>query len=137
MPGNNTAIPLPAVRLLIGYFSHTSTWDQRQALDEWICTDDANMETFEECLEITLRPRQPDPDRDEGYHRLWFAAELLIKQRKNILDPEEKQALEEWLIASLISRDFFRELPDTDDQKVIYGCLVQKWNETEGRMKIN
>lgn len=60
-----TAIPISAVYLLIGYFSQTLTEKQKGELDEWMCSDEANQQIFEECLEVTLQPKQFNIDGQE------------------------------------------------------------------------
>lgn len=65
MPADNLPVPFRIVRLLISFFSHTITEEQKDQLDEWICETDSNMKLFEECLETTLLPVVSDPERDE------------------------------------------------------------------------
>ena len=57
-------IPTEIANILVAYFCQTATEQQRNQLDEWICENDQNMRVFEECLESSLLPVQPDPDRD-------------------------------------------------------------------------
>lgn len=58
-------IPVDITNILVAYFCHTATEAQRFKLDEWICASDENMRVFDLCLESSLAPFQPDPDRDE------------------------------------------------------------------------
>ena len=58
-------IPLPIASLLVAYFCHTATKQQRLELDEWICKSDDNMRVFEACVEASLLQQQFDPDRYE------------------------------------------------------------------------
>jgi hypothetical protein len=40
MQQDHRAIPLPIVKLMICFFSHTNNDAERDALEEWICADD-------------------------------------------------------------------------------------------------
>jgi hypothetical protein len=68
-----TTIPTSIANLLVAYFCHTATSEQRDQLDEWICENEGNMRVFEECLESSLLPVTFDPDRAEEFdvvHRM-------------------------------------------------------------------
>jgi len=58
-------VPFRIANLLVAYFCHTATEEQRYELDEWISSSNDNMRMFGNCVESSLAPFQPDPDRDE------------------------------------------------------------------------
>jgi ferric-dicitrate binding protein FerR (iron transport regulator) len=120
MQQESRLIPLSIVKLLIGFFSHTNNDAEKDALDKWICADDNNMQVFEECLEITLRSAQYDPERDEEEMELRTATDLFMKHLKQTISPEEREILDDWLSLSAQNRKLFRELPQTDDMEVLY-----------------
>ena len=63
-------VPTAVANLLVAYFCHTATEEQRLQLDEWICKNDSNMAVFETCLETSLLPVTFDPDRAEELEEL-------------------------------------------------------------------
>ena len=60
-------IPAHIAILLVGYFAQTTTPEETQVIDDWICASEENMRLFEECLEATLKPVLYDPDRGEEF----------------------------------------------------------------------
>ncbi len=69
-------IPYSVTLLLIGYFSQTLTQVQQQQLDDWMCANEANQRIFEECLEVTLLPKQFDIDGQEFEFEITGAVHL-------------------------------------------------------------
>jgi hypothetical protein len=137
MQQDQRTIPLSIVKLLIGYFSHTNNVAEKDALDKWICADDNNMQVFEECLEITSRPAQYDPERDEEEMELRCATDLFMKHLKQTISPEEKKILDDWLSLTDENKKLFRELPQTNDMEVLYHWLLQKLREKQDSIKLN
>lgn len=48
--------------LLVSYFCRTATPEETLRVDEWIQENDRNMQVFEQCLGVSMKPRQYDPD---------------------------------------------------------------------------
>src|SRR5260221_8680783 len=97
MEKNNRVLPLWVARLIVGFFQHTLTEEEKDQLDEWICINDENVKIFEGCLEITLRSKQPDSDMNYEENELRYIIDLIIKHLKRTITPEEKQILEDWI----------------------------------------
>jgi uncharacterized protein YbgA (DUF1722 family) len=45
-------ISVHITKLIVGYFNQTLTEEERETLDEWICTYDDNMRVFEEIVQL-------------------------------------------------------------------------------------
>ena len=92
MDSNNYNIPYQMAVLMVGYFHHTITPQEHDKLDEWLEASE-HIEVFEDCMEMTYRPRQPetDPDMDEEERELRYIIDLIVKHVKQSITKEEEK----------------------------------------------
>ena len=136
MQTEQPAIPLFVAKLIVGFFSNTNSESELDSLDDWINADDANQELFEEFVNITNRPRRPDPDTEDGAEILYIV-DLFIKQLNQTIAEDEKLMLDAWMNFSERTKSIFNEIPQTSDMEVVYWWLVKRVRDEHDRMRLN
>ena len=136
MQTDQPTIPLFAAKLIFGFFSNTNNESESDALDDWINANDTNMQIFEEFLKISLRPKRPDPETEEG-SELLFMVDLFLKHLNHTITEEEKLMLDDWINLSEQTKSLLNEIPKTGDMEVVYWWLVNRIRYEQDRMRLN
>ena len=133
MEHENRSFPFRITQLIVGFFQHTITEEEHTELDEWIHTSKEHQTAFEDCVEMTKRPYQAQPDDleeedDENY--LPHIADLIFKYQRKILTEAEAQELNDWLELSEHNKELFDALPHTDDIEILFAWILKRlWQD--------
>lgn len=115
MPYKQQFISIETARLIIGFLHNNLSSSDKNALDDWICLSDRNMEIFEQ-LTAHVDENVFDPDQliidTEGTIDLWIVASLIVRHQKGLNNALEELYLNEWIKADKQNKKLFKELED-------------------------
>ncbi|MBO9572434.1 MAG: hypothetical protein J7497_09530 [Chitinophagaceae bacterium] len=100
---SSEALPIRYAKLIIKYTHRMLSEKEADELDEWICASDENLEIYEELLSEVIEgmiDAEELLDNTTEILEMWMMAALIEKERQNIISPDEKQFLKEWVEAN-------------------------------------
>jgi hypothetical protein len=113
MENNSEYISVEAAKLIIGYTHNSLTEEEKDQLDEWITASDDNLAIFETLAEKFYN-NVLDPDsliiETENLLDVWMIAGLIARDMQNVIEPDEKKRLEEWIEESENNRAIYKSL---------------------------
>ena len=115
MQNNQQSISVETARLIIGLLHNHLSFSDKEALDNWICLSDKNMEIFEQLTEH-VDENVFDPDQlivdTENIIDLWIIASLIVRHQKGLNNEVEELYLNEWIKADKQHKKLFKELEE-------------------------
>ena len=126
MKKNKRTISIQIARLIIGYLHNSLADPEKDALDEWICLSDENMEIFSELIanadDNVFDPNQLIIETETAID-LWIIAGLIVRRQQGINNEVEELYLDEWANADEQNKKLFRKL-----QRPPYMQKMLVWN---------
>jgi hypothetical protein len=127
MKHEEQTISVKVACLIIGYLHNSLTESEKDALDDWICLSDENIEIFAQ-LTDRMDGDVFNPDdlivETENVIDLWIIASLIVRRKIKINSKVEDRYLDEWIKADKQNKELFEKL-----QHPAYMQKMLVWNE--------
>ncbi len=121
-------IPIRIAGLIIGFINNSLTELEKDELDEWVDSNDHNLEIFEQLLDWErISPIEPEKFLDK-YHELmelWVVSGWLAKKDLNILSNYELDQLINWMISSPEKIELLQQLKSYHNKELIAKKAIQ------------
>ncbi len=131
MKNNQQFISVETARLIIGFLHNHLSSSDKDALDNWVCLSDKNMEIFER-LTKHVDDDVFDPDQliadTESMIDLWIVASLIVRHQKGLNNALEELYLNEWINADKQNKEIFKLLVEPANmQKILMWNKLKEW----------